>query len=132
MFTAVARAFWRHQHGLVPRGFDHQLLAAATFQRNEPEGRGFHAVAAGAEQAVVLVDGGKQAGEQVVERGADEHNLNSKKEGAPYKHHPGAKAKPYMRPAFFAKHAEALEVFKNRLKVAIVRSVTATPRKKSA
>ena len=70
--------------------------------------------------------------DHLVERGADEHDLNSKKDGAPYKHHPGAKAKPYMRPAFFAKHAEALEVFRNRLKAEIVRSVTATPRKKSA
>lgn len=70
--------------------------------------------------------------DHLVERGAKEHNLNRFKDGAPYKRHPGAKAKPYMKPAFFAKHAEALEVFRNRLKAEIVRSVTATPRKKSA
>lgn len=53
--------------------------------------------------------------DHLVERGAQEHNLNSETPGAPYKRHPGAKPNPFMRRAFFASSTKALAVFKARL-----------------
>lgn len=53
--------------------------------------------------------------DHLVERGASEHNLNSGKDGAPYKRHPGSKPNPFMRRAFFASSGKALEVFKTRI-----------------
>jgi hypothetical protein len=65
MLAAVARTLRRHQHGLDAGGLHQQLLLAATLQRDEPEGGRLDAVAAGGQQAVVLVDGGFHAFEPV-------------------------------------------------------------------
>ena len=58
MFTAVPGAISGHKHRLVARSLNHQLLPAATLQRNEPECGCLNAVTAGGEQTVVLVNGG--------------------------------------------------------------------------
>src|SRR3954465_8711390 len=55
VFAAVAGALRRHHGRLDAGGFDHELDLAAAFQRDEPECRVFDAVAAGGEQAVVLM-----------------------------------------------------------------------------
>ena len=58
VLAAVAGALRRHQHGRAAGRLDHQLLPAAAPGRDEPEGGGVDAVAAGRQQAVVAVDGG--------------------------------------------------------------------------
>src|SRR5215510_4930388 len=58
VLAAVAGALGRHQHRRAAGRLDHQLLPAAALERDEPEGGGVDAVAAGCHEAVVTVDGG--------------------------------------------------------------------------
>jgi hypothetical protein len=61
VLAAVAGALGRYKHGRAAGRLDHQLLPAAALERDEPEGGGVDAMAAGRQQAVVAVDGGLHA-----------------------------------------------------------------------
>lgn len=56
MLAAITRAFRYHQPRRDARGVNHQLLLAATLQRNEPKRGGFDAVPACRKQSKVLMD----------------------------------------------------------------------------